>query len=652
MNKLELVVRPNNPTDKLAVIPIDCPVYVGRQRAQEEPLNTTLPPPPDNNLKAELRRIGLAPDESAGRIAVANLLQASISRLHLFVAPLEDGRFRLRNLSKSHPIFMERPQRELKPDQEIVLANDEVLWLGEKAGPDGAILQPRQPLLRLIVQRPADDLDVLPEQTLAPGGKLAASPPPAAITPALAPDNRNRDRENFLAWIDQNMDVFQSATHPEQLYQGAADAVMSMIRLDAGQIFLLGPDGTWQSLASAPAGVPPRPPRERVLARMLADGHTVFVSEQALSASRSMLGLEIVAAAPIKDRDGKVIGAVYGERRKQGALPRTITNEEALLLQLIARAVAAALNRLRAEEGSRRELTRLTMYMSDQQAQAVIHSPDWRTGRPMNVSVLFCDVVGSTEILAARTALSAEALRWSGEVLEMLTRCVRDSGGTLIDYTGDGLFALWGAPIAVPDHADRACSAAVAMADGLRDVNALWEPKIRQRTDLRLGLNSGPVTVGNIGTTTFEKFGAYGEDVNLGKRMETAAKSLQARILMHESAGRALATTGKYAIRRLRTIRVKGVVRPFDVYEVSPNFVIGRDKWDEQERRRWRDQYEKALGLFESGKEDNVREAGGLLARWREDHRWDRPALVLLAHAVTALAEYRLGEELKVLDLS
>jgi adenylate cyclase len=385
---------------------------------------------------------------------------------------------------------------------------------------------------------------------------------------------------------------------------------------------------------------------------MLADGRTVFVSDQALSGSRSMLGLEVVAAAPIKDRDGKVIGAVYGERRKQSTIPRTINNEEALLLQLIARAVATSLNRLQAEEGARRELTRLTVYMSDQQAQAVLLSPDWRTGRPMSVSVLFCDVVGSTDILSARTALSAEAMRWSGAVLELLTRCVRESGGTLIDYTGDGLFALWGAPIAMDNHADRACSAAVAMADGMREINAVWEPKIRQRTDLRIGLNSGPVTVGNIGTSTFEKFGAYGEDVNLGKRMETAAKSLQARILLHESAGRALAGSGKYAIRRLRTIRVKGSVRPFDVYEVSPNHVAGREKWDEAYRKAWRDLYEKALGLFESGKEDNVREAGVILGRWREENRWDRAALVLLANAVNALAENKFGEEMKVLDLS
>ena len=66
--------------------------------------------------------------------------------------------------------------------------------------------------------------------------------------------------------------------------------------------------------------------------------------------------------------------------------------------------------------------------------------------------ILFCDIVGSTDVLSARTATLGDAVRWSGEVLEMLTGCVRDSGGTLIDYTGDGLFALWGAPIEQPDH--------------------------------------------------------------------------------------------------------------------------------------------------------------------------------------------------------
>ena len=67
---------------------------------------------------------------------------------------------------------------------------------------------------------------------------------------------------------------------------------------------------------------------------------TLNGSDQALTGSRSVLGLEVVAAAPIKDRDGAVIGAVCGERGKQqGGIPRPIKNEEALMLQLLARAV-------------------------------------------------------------------------------------------------------------------------------------------------------------------------------------------------------------------------------------------------------------------------------------------------------------------------
>jgi adenylate cyclase len=289
--------------------------------------------------------------------------------------------------------------------------------------------------------------------------------------------------------------------------------------------------------------------------------------------------------------------------------------------------------------------------MSHEQAQAVIRSPDWRGGKQTNVSVMFCDVVGSTEILSARTAMLREAVEWSRAVLEMLTSCVRESGGTLIDYTGDGLFALWGAPIDMNDHDDRACSAAVAMIDGLRKINEEHEGKIKRVTELRLGLNSGPVVVGNIGTSAFEKFGAYGEDVNLGKRIESAAKDLQARVLLHESIGRRLRTTGRYAIRRLRTIFPRGATREFDVYELCPH-APGQDAaWDEAEKTAWRDEYEKALGLFESGTEDNIREASILLGQWRATHRWDRPALVLLADAVAASAACRFGKELKILHL-
>jgi len=288
------------------------------------------------------------------------------------------------------------------------------------------------------------------------------------------------------------------------------------------------------------------------------------------------------------------------------------------------------------------------VYMSKEQAEEAIRSQDFRTGKQTNVSVLYCDIVGSTDVLSARTAPLQDAVRWSGEVLEMLTGCVRDSGGTLIDYTGDGLFALWGAPIEQSDHEDRACAAALAMADGLQKINDTWKEKINRLTELRLGLNSGPVMVGNIGTREFEKFGAYGVDVNLGKRIESAAKDLQAGVLVHGTIGRRMRPGRRFAIRRVRMIQVKGTDQPFDVYELCPNYVVGREVWDETEKNAWRDGYEEALGLFESGTEDNVRKAASILARWRENHRWDRPALVLLSHAVAALAERRYGPELKI----
>src|SRR6202451_2851459 len=136
------------------------------------------------------------------------------------------------------------------------------------------------------------------------------------------------------------------------------------------------------------------------------------------------------------------------------------------------------------------------------------------------VTVLFADVVHSMDIAAT---VGTERLR---EIMtELADRCaavVQRYGGTVDKFTGDGVMAVFGAPMALEDHAVRACLAAL----GIQDENTRLAAEVKDRDEidlqLRVGLNSGQVIAGEIGSGPFG-YTAVGEQVGMAQRMESAA---------------------------------------------------------------------------------------------------------------------------------
>jgi adenylate cyclase len=218
---------------------------------------------------------------------------------------------------------------------------------------------------------------------------------------------------------------------------------------------------------------------------------------------------------------------------------------------------------------------------------------------------------------------------------------VLEHGGTLIDYTGDGLCALWGAPEAQDDQARRACRAAVAMVEGLGPLNAAG--LIRRPTELRIGLNTGLVRAGNIGSERFKKFGAHGMAINLGRRIESAGRYFRCPILLGQQTLDRLQDrnqAGEFAIRRLARIMVAGAQDPLNVYQlaVDPRGDVAA----------WQQTYENALQQFEHGTIDDVKQAGYDLSAWRKDNDWDQPSLVLLGRIINAALDGKLNDQAKV----
>jgi adenylate cyclase len=244
-------------------------------------------------------------------------------------------------------------------------------------------------------------------------------------------------------------------------------------------------------------------------------------------------------------------------------------------------------------------------------------------GRNAEVSVLFCDIRGFSAI---SERLGPEAtVDWLGSVMGDFSSIVIDHGGVLVDYTGDELLALWGAPGDQPDHARSACRAALDMLTRLPILNEAWRDVIGAETAVGVGISTGRALVGNIGTHRKFKYGPLGTTVNLGSRVQNATKHLRTPLL---ATGETIAQVTGEALpfRRLGRVRVRNIAEPVELYEI---FERGRPNW-----AKLKQHFEEALGYFEAGRLTN---ASAVLGDLLLAFPGDGPSLLLMSRVVGAM---------------
>src|SRR5882724_3351094 len=154
-------------------------------------------------------------------------------------------------------------------------------------------------------------------------------------------------------------------------------------------------------------------------------------------------------------------------------------------------------------------------------AEKILHSRATLEGERKKVTVLFADLKGSMELLADRDP--EEARQLLDPVLEHMMAAVHRYEGTVNQVMGDGIMALFGAPIAHEDHAVRACYAALAMQEALRRYSAEVRRTHGVEVQIRVGLNSGEVVVRAIGNDLHMDYSAIGQTTHLAARMEQLA---------------------------------------------------------------------------------------------------------------------------------
>jgi adenylate cyclase len=329
----------------------------------------------------------------------------------------------------------------------------------------------------------------------------------------------------------------------------------------------------------------------------------------AMSASTAELGpcasQQSVVVAPVLDDQGDVIAALYGMRHGQGDNRRRgIRPLEARVIELMADAVGAGMARRAQEIESARQQVLLEQAFSPVVVEHLQRRPEALAGCTRDVTLLFADLRGFTGL--AESLSPADAYELLGEALEKLTQAVMDHGGVLIDYYGDGLCALWNAPLELPEHADLACAAAMQMLDELPAVSDQWRTRIGQALELGIGLHSGEVQVGNAGTRRRLKYGPRGLVVNIASRVQAATRQVDVNLLVTDAVRRRL--SARFVTLKACTARLPGLEQPVDLFTVFP-------ATDGQRLQQDFEQYAAALAAFEDGEFDHAeRVLGELLA--------------------------------------
>lgn len=185
-------------------------------------------------------------------------------------------------------------------------------------------------------------------------------------------------------------------------------------------------------------------------------------------------------------------------------------------------------------------------------------------GHSAQLTLLFSDIVDFTHV--AESTDPQRLVEQLGEYLAVVSNAIHDHGGIVDKYIGDGVMAFWGAPRPDPEQARRAASAALEIQQRLKTLNAAWKAAGKPEFPTRIGLNTGDVIVGNIGSEDRLNYTAVGDPVNLASRLESLNRFYGTRILISDATR--MAAGDVLLTRPVARVAVKGAQRGVVVHEL------------------------------------------------------------------------------------
>jgi len=217
------------------------------------------------------------------------------------------------------------------------------------------------------------------------------------------------------------------------------------------------------------------------------------------------------------------------------------------------------------ESRSKRQFTELFgQYVPPELVDEMARDPERYSmeGRNEELTVLFSDVRGFTTISEGLNP--KELAQLMNEYLGAMTEVVRHNRGTLDKYIGDAIMAFWGAPVADPEHARHAVQTALEMQRELRKLDAPFKARGWPELHIGVGINTGTMTVGDMGSPVRKSYTVMGDAVNLGSRLEGITKQYGVGIIVGESTRDLLKDV---VFRELDRVRVKGKDEPVGIFE-------------------------------------------------------------------------------------
>jgi adenylate cyclase len=247
-------------------------------------------------------------------------------------------------------------------------------------------------------------------------------------------------------------------------------------------------------------------------------------------------------------------------------------------------------------------------------------------GEVKELTVMFSDIRDFTTLSEGLTP--DELVNLLNQYLSAMTDILFRNLGTLDKYIGDAIMAFWGSPFPQQDHAHRACRCALEMMAGLAELNRRWAEQGRRQIAIGIGLNTGPVNVGNMGSDKRLAWTVMGDNVNLASRLEGMTKEYRNRVIISEFTHAHVAD--QFVTREVDRIRVKGKKKPVVIYElVAP--ISERDAYT-----ALLTQYNAALDVYRT---QNWREAAGAFGELLAVYPDDGPTQILLQRCVEFFEE-------------
>ena len=474
----------------------------------------------------------------------------------------------------------------------------------------------------------------LPTTVSPPGARDLETP---ALSLIQASRGDNVDSKRLLDLLQTMISTFQDSPNGPAFFERATRAMINLLELDHALIAFSREhlpdsqpasgtinDSEWiaQSQQSADGNDAEHwQPSSSIFKRVKETKSTIYQVPDLKS--DSLMDVKCVVASPLMDSSGNVIGVIYGDRRLTSIANSVFSESEAMSVELFANAISSGMERLNQERELTEIRSRFDQFFAPELADQLTKDDSILKARSADVSVLFADIRGFSRI--SERIGPEQTIQWIQSVMSQLANCVFEFEGVVVNYIGDEIMAMWGAPVSRSNHAELAVRAGLKMIEMIPIINEQWKDVVGETFDIGIGVNTGEAQVGNTGSDRHFKYGPLGGVVNISSRLQGSTKQIHSRFMVTKSTASQL--PADIHTRNLRAVRFVNVKEAIEVYEVpfEPD-----EAW-----MQLKSDYEEGLNFYKNGQ---LAEATQKMASIINKFPNDRPSLQLLSDSVRSLS--------------